>query len=105
MNPEVGAEAAASIEFLVSKSRTPQPEPKPLSPCQACTLFKATLSEYMKTYLVNLAKGDINADKSIPTWEAYSVASQNIELGDDNVGMIADPSNNARRVFWETNTQ
>ena len=68
--------------------------------------INATLSLYMKTYLVNFVKGDINADESIPEWQPYSTASQNLELGDSNVGMIDinnDPANNPRCVFWQTN--
>ncbi|RDW75230.1 hypothetical protein BP6252_06372 [Coleophoma cylindrospora] len=66
--------------------------------------INATLSTYMKTYLVSFTMGNINTDSSIPTWEPYSIAQQNIELGDTNVGMIADPSNNDRCVFWQTNS-
>ena len=67
--------------------------------------INATLSNYMKTYLVNFVKGDINGTPTIPTWAAFGTAGQALELGSTNVGMISDPANNDRCAFWETNTQ
>jgi len=69
--------------------------------------INATLEAYMKNYLVNFVKGDINAgnETTIPViWEPYATAKGNIELGNGDVGMIADSSSNERCVFWETNT-
>lgn len=64
--------------------------------------INGTLSFYMKSWLVNFVKGDINGNTGIPTWEAYSVSQQNIELGSDNVGIIDDPSNNEHCMYMQT---
>jgi len=67
--------------------------------------INATLSYYMKTYLVNFALGNINAQASeVPTWSAVgNVDMINLELGNDNVGMISDPTDTDRCAFWQTN--
>lgn len=67
--------------------------------------INSTLSYYMKSYLTNFVMGDINAmADEIPTWSVAGDDMYDLELGNDNVGMISDPKNKAERcAFWQTN--
>lgn len=68
--------------------------------------MNATLSEYMKNWLVGFTMGDINwkSSEGVPVWEEVGDDYLDIELNNDGVGMVSDVlDKSVRCAFWETN--